>query len=115
MPNLKLARKHLNNSTLDLKFQGCVAHFFKHRGIFIHPYSVLACDGFLYAFSMRIIWYACYRGYALPTSGCDIARRGRAKGFSDGVPVARPIKGSPFGESRVMMGRKRKGDVSLEA
>ena len=27
MPNLKLARKHLNNSTLDLKFQGYVAHF----------------------------------------------------------------------------------------
>ena len=37
------------------------------------------------------------------------------EGFSDGRAIARPIKGSLFAESRVMMGRKRKGAGPLEA
>ena len=37
------------------------------------------------------------------------------EGFSDGRVIARPIKGSLFAESRVMMGRKRKGAGPLEA
>ena len=37
------------------------------------------------------------------------------EGFSDERAIARPIKGSPFGDIRVMIARKRKGDVPLEA